>query len=197
MSAPVTSRSRNREIPRRTNTRWIVEGARVYPNSASSATSITGPSFMFRRRYSSRSSICRSVWFGQVTGRDDRSCSPFSPSSSHRACHLARVCRATPASAATWHTRAAGVDALAQPAASFRGQRGVTVDHEGLLGAGVFAWSLHTSPGGPPLTLQPQVVVGEAFVLVGACSGLARSSPVRPECDVLCDSGQGPENPVE
>jgi citrate lyase subunit beta/citryl-CoA lyase len=47
------------------------------------------------------------------------------------------------------------------------------------------------------LPLQPQVVVGEAFVLVGACSGLARSSPVRPVCDVLCDSGQGPEDPVE
>jgi hypothetical protein len=47
------------------------------------------------------------------------------------------------------------------------------------------------------LTLQPQIVVGGAFVLVGACSGLARSSPVRPVCGVLCDSGQGPEDPVE
>src|SRR5450755_4376666 len=48
-----------------------------------------------------------------------------------------------------------------------------------------------------PLTLQPQFVVGEAFVLMGACSGLARSSPVRPVGDVLCDSGHGPEDPVE
>src|SRR4029078_12265326 len=39
--------------------------------------------------------------------------------------------------------RAAGVDALAQPAASFRGQRGVTVGREGLLGAGVFACASH------------------------------------------------------
>ncbi len=34
-------------------------------------------------------------------------------------------------------------------------------------------------------------------MLVGACSGLARSSPVRPMCDVLCDSDQGPEYPIE
>ena len=35
------------------------------------------------------------------------------------------------------------------------------------------------------LTLQPQFVVGGAFVLVGACSGLAGSSPGGPVCDVV------------
>ena len=34
-------------------------------------------------------------------------------------------------------------------------------------------------------------------MLVGACSGLARSSPVRPVGYVLCDSDQGPEYPIE
>jgi hypothetical protein len=47
------------------------------------------------------------------------------------------------------------------------------------------------------LTLQPQFVVGWAFMLVGACSGLARSSPVRPMCDVLCESDQGLEYSIE
>jgi hypothetical protein len=56
---------------------------------------------------------------------------------------------------------------------------------------------IRVDSAGWSLTLQPQIVVGGAFVLVGACSGLARSSPVRPVCDVLCDSGQGPEDPVE
>ena len=45
--------------------------------------------------------------------------------------------------------------------------------------------------------MQPQFVVDRAFVLVGACSGLARSPPGRPAGDVLGDSDQGPEDSVE
>ena len=38
--------------------------------------------------------------------------------------------------------------------------------------------TINSTPFHPRLTLQPQFVVGGAFVLVGACSGLTGSSPV-------------------
>ena len=57
---------------------------------------------MPRRSHSTRSSTSWSVCLGELAGRQDRSTRPASPPCSQRAYHLANVCRATPASAATW-----------------------------------------------------------------------------------------------
>ena len=109
-----------------------------------------------RRRYSTRSSTCRSVWFGHRTGRDDRSTQTRIAGLEPPGVPLRQGLPRDASLGGDVTDRAAGVDPLAQPPTTLRGQWSITVGHEGLLGElGVFAWSLHTSPGGPPPTQPP------------------------------------------
>ena len=76
-----------------------------------------------------RRSSARGVRRGLRRGRQERSCSPDSPSATNRRHQRWAVWRATPISAATWATGRPEGDAVDEQAASRRGELRVTVQH--------------------------------------------------------------------
>ena len=61
------------------------------PSALSRPASWTGPSFSQRLSASIRSSISTGVWFGERSGRLERSWRPCSPSTAQRSYHLPSV----------------------------------------------------------------------------------------------------------
>ena len=133
-AAPVTSRSRSRDTPRRNRIRWIVDAASGTPNSASSATSITGPQL---RTAAQPLHQILDLAVGPLR-REARSGRPVQQARltlvPPSGMPLRQGLPGHPRLGGDVTDRPAGSRRAAQPATAFRGQRGITVGHEGLLG---------------------------------------------------------------